>query len=570
MKHFYLTVTCLCILFCACNDLAENNHPQSSLNSHFFSRATESPSFSNGSTALFNISGAMEIINQIFTFSGDSWKNEETYEWDGQEGYIYLTALHPALEEYSYNTLYSSNELTDILISQDTLPVSNRIEIKFKHLFSSLTIRTNELIQCDLQEIKLTTPFIITSINSSTGQYTTENTNHTITKSSNETGIYSFILPPMTEAELTIELLMQDGNIHTHTLAPHTFKSGYSYECTILKEDQRPGIRSVEDLIAFSLLINKQSYTGEKTLADFGEEVNGETVYRLLNDLTLTEEESQQFLPIGYYDSRAFQNVFDGEGHRISQLILPDKSVNNKVYITCSGLFGHIGTNGIVKNLHIHRAKSTDNPTCTRVGVIAAYNEGQILNCSVEHSSINNGINEKTGFISGQLSTNGYIVNCHASNDTLTATQSSYVGGICGYANGNILNCYTANNCYNLTSNYLGGGGIAGYSSSSYLLNIINCYTYYQGNNDGYWAMMESAKKVNVNNFFYNNGTLYNASNSSGVTQRNVQKYDSQFTIDGTSIDNLLNDWIVNEGIISYPDFSFSKWEYDGEKVIFE
>lgn len=570
MKHLYLIATCLCILFYACNDITETNRLHPTFKSHFFSRTSNNPSFSDGATALFNISGALDITNQIFTYSGNSWQSEESYEWNGQEGYIYLTAIYPALEEYTYNNLYVSNRLTDILISQDTLPANNRIEIKFKHLFSSLTIHTNEVVQNELQEIKLTTPLIITSLNPTNGQYFTENESHTVTESYNETGIYSFILPPMAEAELTLQLIMQDGNIYTHTIAPHTFKSGYSYECNILKEDQRPGIKTVEDLITFSLLINKQSYTGDKTLADFGEEINGQTVYRLLNDLTLTEEQSKELLPIGYYDSRAFQDVFDGEGHQISNLILPDKSVNSKIYVNYSGLFGHIGTNGVVKNLHIYQAKNTNAPSCTRVGVISALNEGQILNCSVEHSSITNGTNERTGFISGQLSTYGYIINCHASNDTLTATKSSYVGGICGYANGNILNCYTSNNHYNLSSDYLGGGGIAGYSSSSYLLNIINCFTFYQGDDEGYWAMMESAKKVDVKNFFYNGGTLYNASNSSGVTQEKVHKYDSQFTVNGVSVADQLNDWVINDSKTAYPDFTFNKWSFDGKEITFE
>lgn len=570
MKYHYLIATCLCALFYACNDISETHSAHPSFNPHFFSRTTENPSFPDGATALFHISGALEIINQTFTYSGDSWENGESYEWNGQEEYAYLTAIYPAMKEYSYNTLYTSNRLEDILISQDTIPTRNQIEIKFRHLFSSLTIHMNELIQKELQEIKLTTPAVITSLDPSNGQYITEYESHTVTEIYNETSIYSFILPPMTAAELTLQLIMQDGNTYTHTMAPHTFRSGYSYECNILKEDQRPGIKTVEDLITFSLLINKQNYTGEKTLADFGEEVNGQTVYRLLNDLTLNEEQSKELLPIGYYDSRAFQDVFDGEGHRISNLILPDKSINSKVYSIYSGLFGHIGTNGVVKNLHIHRARSADSPTCTRVGVIAALNEGQILNCSVEHSSLSDGKNERTGFITGQLSAHGHIVNCHASNDTLTASQSSYVGGICGYANGNILNCFTANNQFNLTTNYLGGGGIAGYSSASYLLNIINCYTYYQGNDDGYWSMMESAKKVNVENFFYNNGTLYNAGNSSGVIQENVHKYDSQFTVNGTSVANLLNNWVIHESPTAYPDFTFNKWSFDGKQLTFE
>lgn len=570
MKIIQIITICLLTSFCACCEITDIENSNPSLQSTYHSRSAENTSLPNGATALFNISGVLEIHNQTFTYNGHCWENKEKFEWNGEEGNIYLTAIYPAMENYSNHNLYTNNKLNDILLAQDTLPANNDIKLHFKHLFSSLTIHINENIQEELQEIQLTVPNTVSSLNPSNGEYITENESCTSSATYNNTGIYQFILPPMEKATLRLQLVLLDGTSYSHEMQPYTFQSGCRYECTITKESQRPGIRNVEDLIAFSLLINKQNYTGNKTLMDFGEEIEGTTVYRLLNDLTLTEEESKKLLPIGYYDARVFQDVFDGEGHCISNLTIPDKSTYSKVNVTYSGLFGHIGTNGIVKNLHLKHARSTTNPTCTRIGVIAALNEGKILDCSVKHSVITNGINEKTGFIAGQLSTSGYIINSFASNDTLTASQSNYVGGICGYANGNILNCYTANNYYKLSSSGSGGGGIAGYSSSSYLLNIANCYTYHQKSGDKYWAIMESAKKVNVENFFYNEGTLYNAQNSSGITQKNVLKYDDQFKANGISIIDWLNDWVEIQGNNGYSDFIFKKWVSQDGEITFE
>ena len=571
MKQFYSIATCLLILLCACNDTLDFSKPSPSLESKILSRNTiGNISLPEGSTALFNISGNFELTNQILTYSNKIWNSEEPISWPNQAKNIYLTAIHPVLNEYSANTLYTDNKLSDILIAQDTLKTGKEIEITFKHLFSSLTIHLNETMQEELQEISLTVPKIVTTLQPSNGTYTMADEAITIDEIHQGASEYQFILPPMKQAELHITLRMTNGDIHSHSLNPHTFLSGYNYECQILKEDERPGIKTVEDLLAFSLLINKQSYTGEKSLTDFGEEVNGRTVYRLLSDITLTDEECKQFLPIGYYDSRAFQDIFDGEGHCIYNFTIPDKSSYSKVYTDYAGLFGHIGTNGCVKNLHLSQAKTVENSTCTRIGFIAAQNEGIIMNCHVDQSKANEGVHQRTGYICGQLSVKGYIVNCRSSNNIITSETSSYVGGLVGYANGTILNSYTHNNLYNLNAKLQGAGAIAGYSPSNYSLTIANCYTYNSESSNQLYALAPSVKNAIADNLFYNQQSLYNSSNSSNLTKNNVYKYDASFQVNGTSIITWMNDWIENKGKESYPDFTFRRWTIKNGLPTFE
>jgi hypothetical protein len=363
---------------------------------------------------------------------------------------------------------------------------------------------------------------------------------------------------------------MTNGEIHTHSLEPHTFLSGHNYKCHIIKEDQRPGIRTVEDLLAFSLLINKQSYTGEKSLTDFGEEIDGRTVYRLLSDITLTDEECTELLPIGFYDSRAFQDIFDGEGHCIYNLTIPDKSSYSKVYTDYAGLFGHIGANGCVKNLRLSHAKTVDNSIGTRIGFIAAQNEGTIMNCHVEQSTVNEGAHQRTGFICGQLSVKGYIVNCSASYNTLTSETYTYVGGLVGYANGTILNSYTYDNLFNLNANSKGAGAIAGYSPSNYSLTVANCYSYNSEKSNLPYALAPWIKNASVSNFFYNQESLYNASNSSNITKNNVFKYDASFQVNDTPIITSMNDWTKNEGKNTYPNFTFNTWTIKSGSPTFE
>ena len=571
MKQFYSIATCLLILLCACNDTLDLQKPSPSLESRILSRNTiENTSLPEGSTALFNISGDFELTNRILTYSNMIWDSEEPISWPNQAKNIYLTAIHPVLNEYSANTLYTDNKLSDILIAQDTLKTGKEIEITFKHLFSSLTIHLNETMQGELQEISLTIPKIITVLQPSNGTYTMVDENITIHEIHHGASEYQFILPPMNKAELHITLHMSNGDIHSHSLNPHTFVSGYNYECHILKEDQRPGIKTAEDLLAFSLLINRQNYTGEKSLTDFGEEIDGKTVYRLLSDITLTNEECKQFLPIGFYDSRAFQDIFDGEGHCIYNLTIPDRSSYSKVYTDYAGLFGHIGTNGCVKNLHIRQAKTVENSICTRIGFIAAHNEGNIINCHVDQSKVSEGVHQRTGFICGQLSVKGHIVNCSSSNNAITSETSIYVGGLVGYASGIILNSYTHNNRYNLNAKSQDAGAIAGYSPSNYSLTVANCYTYNSETSNQLYALAPSVKNTIADNLFYNQQSLYNSSNSSNVTKNNVYKYDASFQANGTSIITWMNDWIENKGKESYPDFTFRRWTIKNGLPTFE
>lgn len=564
MKQFYLTGISLLALLCSCNESLELQSPPPSLKSQIISRNTGNASLPEGSTALFNISGDFQLTNQILTYTNHVWSSEEPIQWPAPTRSIHLTAIHPALDEYSSNTLYTNNKLTDVLIAQDTLTTDNEIEITFKHLFSALTIRLNETIRKELQEISLTVPQTVSSLQPSNGTYTIETENLTVCETHQESNEYQFILPPMENAILGITLRLKSGDVHTHSLEAYTFLSGYNYECNIIKEDQRPGIKSAEDLIAFSSLINKQSYTGEKTLADFGEEINGIMVYRLLSDITLTETDCKELLPIGYYDSRAFQDTFDGEGHCIHYLTVPDKSTYSKVYINYSGLFGHVGTNGRVQNLRLNQAKTVENATCTRTGFIAAMNEGIIMNCHVEHSTAHEGVHEKTGFICGQLSVKGSIVNCSASNNVFTSGKSSYVGGLVGYANGYILNSYTSENQYLL--NTKSAGEIAGYSPSNYHLTVNNCLTYNSQNQSSVYSLIPSVKNATLDHFFYNQGTLYNTSNSSNITKDDVYKYNASFEANDIPVITWMNNWIDNEGTATYPGLTFRKWiQQDGQ-----
>ena len=518
------------------------------------------------SEALFNISGGISLTNQIFTFDGTSWKPAENLSYSVNSQESTLTAIYPAYNKDENKLIienpYVDNSLEDILIAQKSFTDASNIELTFRHLFSLLTIHIESDLQEDVEAIAVTAPKVI-SMNGTDGTFTTSG-EYTTTLSKDGTGDFSFIIPSINTCQLTITFNPGINEI-THTLT-HDFISGYKYECNVVNEDTRPGIKNADDLIDFSLLINGKSSLRNKSLSDFGETINERTVYRLLADITLTDEKSMLLLPIGYYEIKGFKDIFDGEGHTIFNLTIPDKSINDDIVLDFSGLFGSISEDGIVKNLNIQQAKTINNPISTRTGVIASQNKGLIDNCSVENSSFYK--TTKVGGICGTLSSTGYVINSYSSNNTF---EGSETGGIAGTTAGYIINCYTYNNEFKNTKSGTFNGGIAGQSNTG---KIHNCYVY-QNKVPNYWgAVLGKSSNTTMRYFLFNDDCTYLLYNNEQVDSDNAKRYDSNFKVGETHISTLLNDWISTTGnkefpAKEYPYITFKEWKLgdDGSAV---
>ena len=282
----------------------------------------------------------------------------------------------------------------------------------------------------------------------------------------------------------------------------------------------------------------------------------------MLNDIIITSEDESKIAklyPIGYYDKKAFKNIFDGKGHRITNLTIPDKNTTGNR----TGLFGYIGTEGIVKDLHIDKAKTPTTPTCTYIGGIAAYNYGIIINCSVQNSTFYALKGAKIGGISSRLSA-GYIVNCYTSENTIYSNEGTFTGGIAGDANGYILNCYTYKNTFNITkkNDETKNGGLVGTNSPEYKLTIANCYVNHSGLSPNYSAnAVGDAQYVSIDNFMYNLDTNICLTTTSKVKITNAQKYPSStYCIGETHISTILNNWIDDPNRTKYTDIPFKHW----------
>ena len=107
------------------------------------SRSENTPlSLPIGSQILLNAQGGLDIQNEIFTYNGSTWENENDHQWTNPEEEGHIIALYPTYpnNEYSFTNLYSTGELEDILIAQKTYPGKENITLQFEHLFSTLTI----------------------------------------------------------------------------------------------------------------------------------------------------------------------------------------------------------------------------------------------------------------------------------------------------------------------------------------------------------------------------------------------------------------------------------------------
>lgn len=493
------------------------------------------------------------LENEIFTYDGTTWTSGQDIQWTEIQTETTITALYPtyAGHDYTSDNLYADGGLEDILIAQATLPGKENIHLQFRHLFSLLTLSFDTDLEENVQDIALSIPVKVSKVSPTDGTWTLADETHTVHQSNNGSNLYSFVVPPSESCTLVLLITLTDDSTHEVTFNPHTFQSGVSYECTISREDSRPGIRNAEDLIAFSQLING-TYTGEQTLADFGEETDGRMTYRLLADITLTEEECSRLSPIGMDSDLPFSDIFDGEGHTLSDLILPDENTIKRY----TGLFGHVESAGVIRNLHITNASTIENPTCNHIGVIASSCSGTIDHCSVTNSELYSMQGGYTGLICSQSL--GNTINCYTQGNTIHVKSTSMIGGIASAAYGNILNCFSRLNKFSTSGSGYRIGSIVGGNSKQ--LNIENCYIYHNQSTSNWGAAIGQSTQVSIKDFYYNRGNVYYNGNSS-MTTSNAQLYDSSYCIDSANISVLLNEWIETTGASEYPTLTFSKWK---------
>ena len=176
---------------------------------------------------------------------------------------------------------------------------------------------------------------------------------------------------------------------------------------------------------------------------------------------------SNEYVPIGN-STNMFQGSFNGNGKTITNFEVSRD--NNSSPVSNFGLFGYVGTNGIIENLNIENGYVLMYNS-GYISLLAARNYGIIRNCHVDG-------HVEGGYILGGLTAKndatGNITNCSAAFIEIYGTSNA-IGGLVGDNRGVISKCYamTAAGRYieTRTNNV---GGLVGYNGDNG--DISNCY----------------------------------------------------------------------------------------------
>lgn len=528
-----------------------------------FAQSSPVSTFSEGSQIMLNASGGLQTNNEVLTYTGYQWEAKNQLSWSDASAATSVTALYPVYPDltYSQENLYSTGALEDILYVKSEYPVGSTINLRFEHLFSHLTLRLNDELQNGFQNIEVTCPTVVSAITSESAEITlaTDKRHTTSVTQASSSGNYSFIVPPAENMSINIGI-QAGGKKYTTQLPSKSFTSGQEYTYNLKTSETNPGIVTAEDWIAFSQLINHKTLTeyNGKTLADFGKTVDGVTTYYLLNDINFEGVDCSELEYIGGWanKNRIFEDIFDGLGHKISNLIL-------KPFNGYAGLFGKTGESSFIKNLQMESCsaniKANDYSSSFGIGFIASFNLGTIINCSVKKCLI---ISEQAADIGGIAGCSKQaIINCKVENTNISS--ESYAGGLVGNACGIILNSFAANDTLTSPNDYY-SGGIIGRSFPASIISMENCYTYsvtLPSNKRG--ALIGNSNQYYINNSFY----PYSSPNPVGnikTTVTGATKY--HFTSETKdAIHQLLNQWIDETAPTLYPDYTFTRWTDGGE-----
>ena len=261
-------------------------------------------------------------------------------------------------------------------------------------------------------------------------------------------------------------------------------------------------INTIEDLVDLSKAVNQgQTYSGKYALltkdldfedtsdyenssrTDYGD-VNGDgSTASLITELTT----STGWMPIGNSETNSFQGTFDGNGHRIDNILIERE-------VTMQALFGYI-KNATIKNVTID-GSATNSTTngYSYAGLVGwSYGTSYINNCTNEVDVTSNSSN---GYIGGILAINGGTLTISNCVNKGNISEGLSAGGIIGYTNGTltIINSHNTGTITQEKGNY--AGGILGRDNVS-----TNVTTIVNSHNDG---MVTSANTKA-------NGTTYTA-----------------------------------------------------------
>lgn len=153
------------------------------------------------------------------------------------------------------------------------------------------------------------------------------------------------------------------------------------------------------------------------------------------NDIDSDGQSDPEWIPIGNMPSRAYSGTFDAANHYVAGITTRSMTNQDRT----KGIFGYVGTKGIVKDLVVVSAQING---WSDLGIIAGRNDGTITGCTVSSGRVTAAM--QGAYLGGICGiNNGTIKDCHISQHAWIGTLSNVVGGICGNNSGSVSDVTT-------------------------------------------------------------------------------------------------------------------------------
>jgi prepilin-type N-terminal cleavage/methylation domain-containing protein len=398
-----------------------------------------------------------------------------------------------------------------------------------------------------------------------------------------------------------------DGTENSYYYNPYFAK-------TVTENDKTPdapsmiSVRSPRQLYALSLYYKK--YADETKNSVYSQELSLDyTSYEWKNYTNWGNISTQE--PIDA--ENGFIANYNGGYHSISGLSITSSQA-------ATGLFGTIGSSGIVRNLYLTGRVGTEKVSRTigtgldnvasgsrnssQIGALAGINKGTIANCAVSgYNMTYYGYNSNTAYIGGMVGENRGTIRSSSSDAAGIALTSNsayaYIGGMVGRNSGSIVSSYatglirvlqarsstvwtagfvgnnidgTTNRCYSATAltaagtaEVYGFGRIGGSAVDCYYLDggtyayAGNIYAYNTSSNE-YASKAVGSKKTGdeLKNLSLRDFGQATAAYKHDETSENVYSYPSVVNMNGKKVH--IGNWPVQQYIGTTGIFY---WEYE-------
>ncbi|MBM6757719.1 fimbrillin family protein [Bacteroides mediterraneensis] len=519
---------------------------------------TEQENILAGSSLTLYSQGGLQAEAVELSYNGTRWEGSGLPKWENTSQKATLTAFCPPFNR-NQSVFYQDGQLCDQLIAQEECTYGESIHLSFRHLFAQIRFTVSSRLNQQLSQMEFIPSVSVTDINPETGEVICQPTATTLCMEKSKDREYTFLLPPAT-LSIQIRIHTADGTVYESTLEDYPFQSGHTYICPIKRVSDDLGISSVEDFIAFTHLINGETY-GQRTLEEFGEKTGETMTYYLNEDLNFSPEEAALVQMIGEYgtaassEKRLFKDTFDGQGHSLTNLRF-EQSVNPNYY---AGLFSGLSATGVVKNLTLNQAIYNKNSDTKKAAFLVGFNQGEINHCTLRDCTIEC-IPSKSSFACLTAWNEGTIVNCHVDRVELKS-ELPQGNALTRYnQGGTILNCAATDCLLNKVT-----------TESGLLCNICedgtiqNCYI--KAKTGASYSHLHPICLTTRGNTllrccYYSSGFTRDpiGSPNEALQSDSIIRYGS-ITEEKELLPKILNQWILDSGKRLFPHLTFCLWK---------